>query len=124
MRDNIGILIVDDQCLFSESLKTVFETYVEDIVVKGLAASGHEALDLIAHLQPEIVLMDIRMPGMDGVETTKLIKERFPGTKVLILTTFDDDEYVFDALRQGAEGYLLKDVPPIELISAIRAVYP
>lgn len=120
--DKIRVLLVDDQRLFIESLKTVFETYVEDIIVVGLASDGKAAVELVARERPEVVLMDVRMPGMDGVESTKIIKEKYPETRVLILTTFDDDEYVFEALRHGAEGYLLKDMPTVELISAVRAV--
>ncbi len=105
----IRVLLVDDQTLFMESLKTVFETYVEDIIVVGLANDGQTAIDLVARKQPDVVLMDVRMPGMNGVESTKIIKKKYPETRVLMLTTFDDDEYVFEALRYGAEGYLLKD---------------
>lgn len=121
--EKIKVLLVDDQTLFIESLKTVLETYVEDIEVVGMANDGKAALDMIPVKKPEVVLMDVRMPGMDGVESTRLIKEQYPETRVLILTTFDDDEYVFEALRYGAEGYLLKDMPTVELISAIRAIY-
>jgi DNA-binding NarL/FixJ family response regulator len=123
MMSKIRVLLVDDQTLFIESLKTVFETYVEDIEVVGMAIDGRVAIDLTAKFQPDVVLMDVRMPGMDGVESTKIIKERYPKTRVLILTTFDDDAYVFEALRYGAEGYLLKDMPTVELISAVRAIH-
>jgi DNA-binding NarL/FixJ family response regulator len=118
----IRVLLVDDQTLFIESLKTVFETHVEDIEIVGMATDGRTALDMIAKTHPDVVLMDVRMPIMDGVESTKVIKEKFPETRVLILTTFDDDVYVYEALRYGAEGYLLKDMPTVELISAVRSV--
>ena len=87
----IRVLLVDDQTLFMESLKTVFETYVEDIIVVGLANDGQTAIDLVARKQPDVVLMDVRMPGMNGVESTKIIKKKYPETRVLMLTTFDDE---------------------------------
>jgi len=119
----IKVLLVDDQTLFRESLRSVLETRAEDIEVVGVAANGNEALELLLPDLPDVVLMDIRMPEMNGVECTRIIKERYPEIRVLMLTTFDDDEYVVEALHLGAAGYLLKDVPPAELISAIRAVY-
>ena len=119
----IKVLLVDDQTLFRESLRSVLETRAEDIEVVGVAANGNEALELLLPDLPDVVLMDIRMPEMNGVECTRIIKERYPEIRVLMLTTFDDDEYVVEALHIGAAGYLLKDVPPAELISAIRAVY-
>lgn len=119
----IKVLLVDDQKLFVESLRTVIETRASDITVIGVAYTGAEALEYIAKEQPDVVLMDVRMPVMNGVESTRLIKEQYPGTKVLMVTTFDDDQYVIDALKLGAVGYLLKDMPPLELITAVRAVY-
>jgi DNA-binding NarL/FixJ family response regulator len=119
----IRILLVDDQMLFVESLKTVLETRAQDITVAGVASNGAQALELVGALHPDMVLMDVRMPVMNGVESTRLIKEQFPETKVLMLTTFDDDQYVVEALRFGAVGYLLKDMPPAELISAVRAIH-
>ncbi|HEX3043418.1 MAG TPA: response regulator transcription factor [Bacillota bacterium] len=121
--DKIRILLVDDQMLFVESLKTVLETRAQDITVVGVASNGAQALELVGVLHPDMVLMDVRMPVMNGVESTRLIKEQFPETKVLMLTTFDDDQYVVEALRFGAVGYLLKDMPPAELISAVRAIH-
>ncbi len=88
----------------------------------GVAYDGEEALQLVAELEPDVVLMDVRMPKMSGVEATKLIKEKYPQNRILMLTTFDDDEYVIEALQFGAVGYLLKDMPPMELITAVRAV--
>jgi DNA-binding NarL/FixJ family response regulator len=119
----IKVLLVDDQKLFVESLRTVIETRASDIIVMCVAFDGSEALECIAKEQPDVVLMDVRMPVMNGVECTRLIKELYPGIKVLMVTTFDDDQYVIDALKLGAVGYLLKDVPPLELITAVRAVY-
>lgn len=119
----IQIILVDDQTLFVESLRTVLETRAEDMAVIGVAYDGAQAVELVGECQPDVVLMDVRMPVMNGVESTKLIKEQYPDIKVLMLTTFDDDQYVVEALRLGAVGYLLKDMPPAELISAVRAVH-
>jgi len=120
--DIIKVLLVDDQILFVESLKTVLETRTKDIKVIGIAHNGWEAVQKVEKEHPDIVLMDVRMPNMDGVEATSVIKSKFPETHVVMLTTFDDDEFVHDALYHGAVGYLLKDIPPDELIAAIRAV--
>lgn len=121
--DKIKLLLVDDQTLFVESLKTVLRTRAKDMIVIGVANDGPSALEMVAGEQPDVILMDVRMPGMNGVETTRQIKEKFPLIKVLMLTTFDDDDYVVEALKLGAVGYLLKDMPPSELIKAIRAVH-
>ncbi len=118
----IRVLLVDDQTLFAESLRMVLETRAQAVEVVGVAVNGREAVAQVAESRPDIVLMDVRMPELNGVESTRIIKERFPATKVLMLTTFDDDEYVVEALHLGAAGYLLKDVPPAELIAAIEAV--
>jgi DNA-binding NarL/FixJ family response regulator len=123
MMKKIQIILVDDQTLFVESLRTVLETRAEDMAVIGVACDGARAVELVGQCQPDVVLMDVRMPVMNGVESTKLIKEQYPDVKVLMLTTFDDDQYVVEALRLGAVGYLLKDMPPAELISAVRAVH-
>ena len=123
MSERIRVLLVDDQTLFVEGLKMVLASKAEDIVLVGIAYNGREGLDLALREKPDVVLMDIRMPVMDGVESTRLIREQLPDTRVLILTTFDDDEYVIEALKLGAVGYILKDIPPAELISAIRAVH-
>ena len=120
--DFIKVLLVDDQILFVESLKTVLETRTKDIKVIEIAHDGWEAVQKVEKEHPHIVLMDVRMPKMDGVEATSIIKKKFPETHVMMLTTFDDDEFVHDALYHGAVGYLLKDIPPDELITAIRAV--
>lgn len=102
----IKVLLADDQELIRQSLSFVMSKQ-EDIEMVGTAANGCEALELVEEKQPDVVLLDIRMPEMDGVECTRRIKQEFPGIKVIILTTFDDDDYVFDALRYGASGYLL-----------------
>lgn len=93
-----------------------------DLRVVGEAAGGEEAVRLAAHVRPDVILMDVRMPGTDGIEATKRIVAETPASRVLILTTFDLDEYAFAALRYGASGFLLKDVPPAELAQAIRSV--
>ncbi len=118
----IKVLIVDDQELIRESLKVVLNVSA-DIEVAGAVPSVAEALKSAARHRPDVVLMDIRMPGMDGVEGTKLFKDRWPQTKVIILTTFDDDEYVFGALKNGASGYLLKGSSVSELSEAIRVAH-
>ena len=116
------VVLADDQVLFVESLRTVLETRTDDIEVVGIALSGKEAVRLVMELQPDIILMDVRMPDMDGVEATKIIREAYPATHVMMLTTFDDDAYVTEALDHGAAGYVLKDIPPNELIVSLRAV--
>lgn len=121
MSDAIRVLIVDDQVLFREGLKTLLELSPE-IEVVGEAGNGQEALDLIAVKQPQVVLMDLNMPVKNGVETTREITERGMDCKVLVLTTFDDDERIFEALKAGASGYLLKDTPSAQLIQAVRTV--
>ncbi|MBN2617824.1 MAG: response regulator transcription factor [Spirochaetales bacterium] len=117
--NSIKIVIADDQILFSESLKTVLETRGDSIEVVAVACNGKEAIRKVEIFKPNIVLMDIRMPEMDGVEATRIIRSEFPQTKILILTTFDDDEYISKALKCGATGYLLKNTPPNELLAAI-----
>jgi DNA-binding NarL/FixJ family response regulator len=119
----IRIIMVDNEKLFVQSLRIVLETRAEDMEVVGLAYNGAEAVELVKQCRPDVVLMDVLMPVMDGVESTRLIKEQYPDMKVLMLTTFDGDQDVVEALRLGAVGYLLKDMPPEELISAVRAVH-
>ncbi|MFA6508213.1 MAG: response regulator transcription factor [Treponemataceae bacterium] len=118
----IRVLIVDDQRMFAESIKYIIESRASDIEIVGIAYNGREAIEQAEKKQPHIILMDVRMPVMDGVEATMLIRQRFQHIKILMLTTFDDDEYVLKSLKHGAVGYLLKSMPPIELINAIRAV--
>ena len=120
----IKVLIVDDQELFARGLQIILKGHGSDeISVVGIAANGREALERVAALEPDVVLMDVRMPVMDGVEATRLIHERHPGIKILILTTFDDDQYVSDALGSGAQGYVLKNVKPDDLVTSIKAVH-
>jgi DNA-binding NarL/FixJ family response regulator len=118
----IKVLIVDDQNLIRQGLKALLELEA-DLEVIGEAENGEDAINLIAQLSPDVVLMDVRMPIMDGVAATREIHKRFAKVKVLVLTTFDDDEYVTAALQNGAMGYLLKDTPSEELAVAIRAVH-
>ena len=122
----IRIFIVDDQSIIRHGLKSLLELQ-EDLTVVGDAGNGQEALEAIASLQeksqqPDVVLLDVRMPIMDGVATTQEITQNFPEIKVLILTTFDDDEYISQAMNYGAKGYLLKESPPEDLAMAIRVV--
>ena len=121
MNKKTNILIVDDQRLMRDGLRTLLELEA-DMTVVGEAGDGAEALTQYAELQPDVVLMDVRMPGMDGVETTRRLCEQWADAKVIILTTFDEDEYVFEGLRAGALGYLLKAVSGEELAQAIRTV--
>ncbi|MBI9051586.1 MAG: response regulator transcription factor [Anaerolineaceae bacterium] len=115
----IRVLIVDDQALFREGLNTILSVHDEFQVI-GEAANGEEALRLAIQLKPQVILMDLRMPVMDGVRATQLITTQAPACKVIVLTTFDDDESIFDGLRAGAVGYLLKDVASDKLFEAIR----
>jgi DNA-binding NarL/FixJ family response regulator len=119
---NIRVAIVDDQTLIREGLASLL-ALVPDLTIVGKAADGREALALVAEQSPDVVLMDVRMPGMNGVAATREIRARYPRTRVIVLTTFDDDEYVFESLRAGASGYLLKNADPDHLAAAIRAVY-
>lgn len=115
-------MIVDDQRLMREGLKTILDLE-EDLTVVQLGDNGKDALDKISKAEPDVVLMDIRMPIMDGVECTRIIKEKYPNIKVLILTTFDDDELIMDALKNGAVGYILKDLSSEKLVVAIKDAY-
>ncbi len=117
----IRVVIADDQELIRQSLSFVLDAQ-KDITMAGTAANGKEAIELIRSERPDVVLLDIRMPEVDGVECTRIIKSAYPQMKVIILTTFDDDEYVFNALRYGASGYLLKGASVTELANAVREV--
>jgi len=115
----IRVVICDDQELVCEGLRAILGT-AADIAVVGIGHDGAEAVDLVGQQQPDLVLMDLKMPGVNGIQATRQIKDRFPGVRVLALTTYDADEWVFDAIRAGADGYLLKDTPRGRLIEAIR----
>ncbi|MDQ8201963.1 response regulator transcription factor [Pelagicoccus sp. SDUM812003] len=122
MSGAIRVLLVDDQPLFLEGLRTLLSLH-QDLEVVAERANGREALKACGELSPDVVLMDLNMPEMDGVEATRLIAGSFPRCRVLTLTTFDDDERVFEALRAGAAGYLLKDTPSESLVDAIKTVH-
>jgi len=117
----IRVLLVDDQALLRMGFRLVLDDE-EDLTVVGEAGDGTEALRQVAALEPDVVLMDVRMPGMNGIEATERVVASGASSRVLILTTFDLDEYAFAALRAGASGFLLKDARPAELTAAIRAV--
>ncbi len=118
----VRLFLVDDQELVRAGFRMVLDAQT-DMTVVGEAGDGLAALDAVEATRPDVVLMDIRMPRLDGVETTRRLQERGDAAKVVVLTTFDLDEYVFAALRAGASGFLLKDAGPAELLAAIRAVH-
>jgi Response regulator containing a CheY-like receiver domain and an HTH DNA-binding domain len=122
MREKIKLMIADDQELIRDSLRIVLSAN-PDMEVIDTVADGWEVIRSVRGAKPDVILMDVRMPGMDGVSCTQIIKENYPQIKIIILTTFDDDEYVYNALKYGASGYLLKGVSMAELASAIRTVY-
>ncbi|ROR95845.1 LuxR family two component transcriptional regulator [Salana multivorans] len=117
----IRVLLVDDQALLRTGFRLVLEA-VEDIEVVGEAGDGAAAEQMARALEPDVILMDVRMPGRNGIEATQAITQALPSTRVLILTTFDLDEYAFAGLRAGASGFLLKDTKPADLIEVIRVV--
>lgn len=117
----IGVLIVDDQSLIRMGLRMLLDAEA-DITVVGEASDGESAVREADTLRPDVILMDVRMPGLDGIEATRRIVARQPDSRIIVITTFDLDEYAFGGLRAGASGFLLKDAPPAELLSAIRAV--
>lgn len=116
------VVICDDQDIVRDGLVMLLKLE-KDIEVVGTATDGSEALELVDKSQPDLVLMDLKMPVMNGVEATRRIKTNHPNIKVLVLTTYDDDQWVFDAIRAGASGYLLKDTPRDELVTAIRGTF-
>jgi DNA-binding NarL/FixJ family response regulator len=118
---SLGVLIADDQALVRAGFRMILEAE-DDIEVVGEAADGKDAVAEARRLRPDVVLMDVRMPDVDGIEATRRLLCDGTVTKVVMLTTFDMDEYVYDALRAGASGFLLKDVPPEQLVAGIRAV--
>ena len=113
------IMICDDQAIVRDGLELLLKLE-KDIEVVGLAQDGAQAIELVEQSRPDLVLMDLMMPGVNGVEATRSIRAHYPHIKVLVLTTYDDDEWVFDAIRAGASGYLLKDTPRARVIEAIR----
>ncbi len=117
----VRVLLVDDQTLIRQGIRLLLEIE-PDIQVVGQAANGSEAIQQVEILRPDVVLMDVRMPGMDGVAATRELGTRFPEVKVIILTTFEDDETVFEGLKAGARGYLLKDISSEEMAEAVRKV--
>ena len=119
----IKVLIADDQMLFAESLKLVLEQRAENIEDIEIVNNGTDAVKAADSFRPDIILMDIHMPVMNGIEASKIIKEKYPETKIIILTMDTADEYINDVLANDAEGYMLKDIPTNELILAINAVY-
>ncbi|MFB7189059.1 response regulator [Streptomyces sp. NPDC056178] len=121
MTKPVRVLVVDDQALLRGSFRMLIDAE-PGLTVVGEAADGAAAVESVAEQRPDVVLMDVRMPGTDGIEATRTICERNPGVRVLMLTMFDLDAHVFAALRAGAAGFLLKDIPPAELLQAIRVV--
>lgn len=117
----IRVLLADDQALVRAGFRMILEAQ-PDLEVVGEAGDGAEAVALAAEHRPDVVLMDVRMPRMDGIEATRSVVSELPSTRVLVLTTFDLDEYVYDALQAGASGFLLKDVGRDELVSAVRVI--
>ena len=115
----IRVLICDDQVIVCEGLRAILST-ARGIEVVGAANDGAQAVEMIPETQPDIVLMDLKMPIMNGIQATRVIREQYPQVYVLVLTTYDADEWVFDAIRGGASGYLLKDTPREKLIAAIK----
>lgn len=122
MTEPIRLLLVDDQALIRVGFRMVLDAE-PDMVVVGEAADGHDAIAQASEQRPDLVLMDIRMPGLDGIAATEAIVGQHPQTRVLVLTTFDLDEYAFGAIRAGASGFLLKDAQRHEMIAAIRAIH-
>jgi DNA-binding NarL/FixJ family response regulator len=114
------IVIVDDQEIVREGLKMILSLH-EEIEIIGEVSNGKELLKLMEIKRPEVVLMDIRMPNMNGIEATKIMKEKYPQIKIIILTTFNEDEYIFEGLKNGADGYVLKDSNSKEIMAAIKS---
>lgn len=117
---SIRVLLADDQALFREGLETLLSIH-KDIQVVGQASNGQEAVDLALKLRPDVILMDMQMPILNGIGATRRLKQSLPECRVIVLTTFDDNETIFDALRGGAVGYLLKDVGSAQLAESVRA---
>lgn len=115
----IKVILCDDQEIVTEGMNLILRS-ASGVEVVGIAHDGAQAVELVSIHQPDVVLMDLRMPVLNGIQATRQIRQQFPTTKVLVLTTYDDDEWVFDAIRAGAAGYLLKDAPREQIIAAIR----
>ncbi len=122
MQETIKVLIVDDQVILAEGIKSVLETD-RSLEVVGVALDGFDALEKMKETLPDVVLMDIRMPNMNGVVATQRVKTEYPSVKVIILTTFDDSDYILSAINNGASGYLLKDIGGAALIDAVKNAY-
>ncbi|NAS25783.1 response regulator [Herbidospora sp. NEAU-GS84] len=118
----VRVLVVDDQGLIREAIASLLGVQ-PGVTVVGTAADGHEAVEQAVAMRPDVVLMDVRMPRMDGVRAVAALRDRAPEVRVVMLTTFDDEEYVLEALRAGATGYLLKDLPARELAAAVRLAH-
>ncbi|MGM0852579.1 MAG: response regulator [Bacillota bacterium] len=118
----IKLLLVDDHAVLRDGLKTIIESE-DDIKVIGEAVSGSDALNKVRELAPNIILMDINLPGMNGVEVTRILKQQYPHIKVLILTMHSHEEYFMSAIKEGADGYLLKDAPSDQVVEAVRTVF-
>lgn len=115
----IKVIICDDQEIVCQGLSTILNSDAQ-ITVIGTAHNGYEVIELVEKNRPDLVLMDLKMPGMNGIHATQKIRQSFPDVQILVLTTYDDDEWLFDAIKAGASGYLLKDTPSTELINAIK----
>lgn len=118
----IKVLLADDQDILVEGLKLILEKE-DDIEICGTANNGRVAYEVCRGKRPDVILMDIKMPELNGVEVTGMIKRDFPDVKIIVLTTFNDDEFIYDALKNGASGYLLKDTSPSDIAAAVRTVY-
>lgn len=118
----IKLLLVDDQDILVEGLKLILGME-DDIEICGTASNGKKAYEACKWDRPDVILMDIQMPELNGVEVTSMIKKDFPNVKIIVLTTFNDDQYIYDTLKNGASGYLLKDTSPSEIARAVRTVY-
>jgi len=118
----INIILVDDQEIVREGIKMIL-SLDEEIVILAEAANGKELLEILHEVHPDVILMDVRMPIMDGVEATKIVKEKYKNIKVIILTTFNEDEYIFEGIKNGADGYILKDAGSDYIIKAIKTAY-
>ena len=119
--NKIKIIIADDHILIRKAIKSLLQN-VEDFVIVGEAENGEEAINRVNELAPDIVIMDISMPGLNGIEATKIISQKYPSTKVLALTIHEDKEYLFEILKEGASGCLVKNTTRLELINAIRTI--